>query len=255
MTRYFILLLLTGIHVVLEAQSSNYVPMTVHLPAIQSKNDLYFQLGMAVGPYGAGFEAQGAYSPLRHVLLGGSYFSATGTGTGFSSASGTQVKQWEVAAGVYTVDDHTNGLKTETKTLFGSVMTGFSKGDIRNTYSIKGVSELKYERVFIQPGVFINEHDVLLGIALRLNYLRYTYGDISLDIEPEALTAFRNLEDTGSMVLSELLLQMGFRFGPVDLLGKLTLVNNDTKGLQFARFSIHAGAAANLTRLFSKKDE
>lgn len=180
-----------------------YAPNTLQTPFLQKQHDARVGFGQIAGDEFSGYELHATYSPLKHAAIMVNHMYVAGDDNSADESGKGRLS--EIALGAYAPAGRYSSFS-----FFG----GWGGGKVVNTYASGGRSDLRFERIFIQPTYAFQARWVRLGAAIRLNRLRYTRGDIDLEIGEPDVTFIRNIERDSPLFIPETNFSCGFGHGP-----------------------------------------
>lgn len=180
-----------------------YAPNTLRTPFLQEQHDTQMSLGLISGDEFSGYEFHAVYSPVRHAAIMANHMQInSGQNSGYDSGEG---RLTEIALGGYAPAG-----KYSSFSLFG----GWGAGAVFNTYDLNVHSDLRFQRIFLQPAFAFQAKWVRFGTAVRLSRLRYVRGDVDVEIGEPDLTIIRNIERDSPIFLPETGFFCGFGYRP-----------------------------------------
>lgn len=224
-----------------------YAPNTIQVPALSAKNDLILNASAATGPEFSGFEGSVAYSPLKYGAVMVNYFNVASDKK--SLGDGSEEKEWgkgqllEGAVGGYLPLDDRNTL---------SLFAGFGQGSVYNNYGYGILSDLNFQRVFLQPSIVSQFKYVRVGFGLRFAQLRYTSGTVDAKMDDSEEAIIESLEKDSPIFLPEYALNFGWKLGAVTLNNTMTYSPSQAaqKDNRFAGSNLNMGLTVDLHRIF-----
>ncbi len=184
-----------------------YAPNSLQTPFLQKKHDTRASIGFIGGDEFSGWEASACYSPVQYGAVLFNHFQVQ-----HARPDDNPEREYgngrltEFALGAY------NPIK---KNMSLSLFAGWGRGHVFNAYGHGIVSDLRFERLFLQPGLMIQGKRARFGISTRLNRLNYVGGDVDLGIPATDLNSIRNIENATPIHFLESGLVAGFGTAPV----------------------------------------
>jgi hypothetical protein len=243
-----------------------YVPNQLNMPHLKKQHDAVIEASTQTG-LGThdGYEFRGTYSPLPHLAVMTNIFKVHRTP---STNNTDHMSLYEGAVGYY------QPLGTTTLSLFA----GYGGGKVLSKYYYDGtynynvftgssggfdsytaLSSLSMNRLFIQPAITVQEKDLEVGMAWRINRLDFPNGDIDAKLMLNAPSksdydALQFIEKSRPLWFSELGGRFLIRIRPctIGMTGTL-LFNTRQLGKYFDTFSFGLLFGINLADLKPEK--
>jgi hypothetical protein len=226
----------------LAAQHFYYTPNTINNPVLQQKGDATASFGMAWGSDYLGLEAQGTWSPAKHMALMINAFATDGSDIRKDVEEGSAYRFLELGVGLY----H----KLERGT--ASIFAGVGQGNLYSFYGNNNTSEFTTRRFFLQPGLMYQDQLFRCGLALRLSRLSYPKGTSAFDIDANELAAIMKIEEDAPFFLPELGITGSLVLSPCVLSANLSTVFPDAPVVKFSRFNMNLMLTLELGQLKKK---
>lgn len=197
-----------------------YAPNSLQTPFLQQKHDTRASIGFIGGNEFSGWEASACFSPVKYGAVLFNHFQVQ-----HAKPDDNPERKYgngrltEFALGAY------NPIK---KNMSLSLFAGWGGGQVFNAYGNGGVSNLRFERIFLQPGMMIQGKRARFGVATRFNRLNYVSGEVDLGIPPTELNAIRSIENVSPIYFSELGFVGGFGAAPVWVDFRINLNNKES---------------------------
>ena len=225
-----------------------YAPNTVPTPYLEKQHSANLKAGLINGSGQSGYEIQTVYSPVKHLLVSGNYFTVKvdPKDSEFSSVSSNgNGRVLEAGLGGY--------LPVKNQCL--SLSLTYANGRAINNYIDGGRSDLRFERYGIAPAYAFQNRIFRFGMGLRISRLSYYSGEIiKLGMENE-LAVLNRLDRKDHFWLPESSLTMGVRVEPFLMsLHWNSLLYGETERYHFARRNFGVSISCDVDKLFRKKE-
>lgn len=184
------------------AQNYYYAPTLLCNPVLQQKNSIYSTISWVRMPNEQGLNLNYAHALSKHFFVEGNALVFGPSSIRNLEAEGVNYKAYDFGGGYYNA--HDKGCN--------SILASVSYGNIFNTYTIDDAySDLDYLRFSIQPNLHIKKNGAIVGISLRVNYLRFLNGgDVVSKLPDREFKYLTNLENKGRFVFPEFGITLGF---------------------------------------------
>ncbi len=232
-----------------------YAPNTVQTPYLTEQHDATILGGVGSGDEFSGSEIHAVYSPIKHVAVMFNYFNVKSkvsenaqTSVSASQQSGNG-RLTEFALGGYL--PFANGS--------ASIFGGYGKGFAKNNYGADILTNLRFERTFIQPTIAFRYAWADVGMAIRINRLRYLDGTVDLRLSADhadEFEAIKAIEEKTTIVFPELGLSFGARYRLLMLKFHLSmLTDTSVESLHFARTYAGMSFGINIQDIKKSKND
>lgn len=183
-----------------------YAPNSLQTPFLQEQGDTRASLSLIGGDEFSGWEANLVYSPVKYGALLVNHFQVTSNGNSFASDNDWgKGRLTELGLGIY--------YPASKKTTL-SLLGGWGGGRVLNSYESGSRSDLRMERLFIQPTLAFQENWFRFGLATRINRLAYVRGIIDLGIGDTHIQTIERIERASPIWFPEFGLSIGFGTRP-----------------------------------------
>lgn len=223
-----------------------YAPNSLQTPFLQQQHDTRASLALVSGDQFSGFEGHASYSPVNHMALMVNHFNVR-----HARSSYDPNEHWgkghltELALGAYLPSNIT------CVSLFG----GWGRGRVLNSYDEGAQADLRFERLFIQPGLAVQGKWARLGLAFRFNRLKYVDGAVDLAIDFDDLETIEKIEKNSPIGFAEFGFSFGFGTRPIWVDFKInSLQKRAPSELGFAKSSFALTVQIDLDYYWRKED-
>lgn len=232
----------------------NYSPNMVTVPYTTEKHEATVGISLGGEMITSSMNIYAAYNPSKRITLIGSYYRYFDRYKAFSLAglgdeNSCLIQYGDIAAsGWHQFDDE--------RLRIGCLLGG-GLGKVKNDYGFATVTQLNYNKVYIQPTFAYKGKYLRWGIGSRISHLGYGKGSVNTGIPIEDLNAILLLDQNAPFFLMENGVDFGLNIKAVTLSWNLTVGQylGTTKSLDynFDMAKLNVGLAFDLHQLFYKK--
>lgn len=223
----------------------NYAPNNIHIPALNKRYDGDVVLGISQGSSFQGFEIQGCFAPVKHLVIAAHYLASGNNGNITPNSFGAKYRFQEAAIGFY--QPIRNGSFT--------LLSGFGGGKVTNAFGQDRYSKLYLNRFFLQPGIHIRKGLLTTAGAIRLHYLSFPSGQANFAIDENNLYAIKALEKESPLFVPELGMQSGIYLRPFHISLNFNAIFAELDDLDFSLFNIGLFVGIDLGELTPEKSK
>ncbi|MCS6930180.1 MAG: hypothetical protein NZM43_11895 [Saprospiraceae bacterium] len=250
---FYVIFVILALALASCTSSHFYTPNTVNLPTLSQRGDVILSGAIFIGESQSGWEAQAAYSPIKHVGLIANHIRLHYRGDTpldefpmppISSRVefAGQLRLTELGAGFY---QQAGKNQEYLLSLFGCVGKAQANTTYRPFSAPLRETQWKFHRYTLQPGIRLHHQQLRFGTAFRLSLVQFTTGRIDARIPVQELKRIELLKDHSPMLFLEVLWTMGYYLRPV-------LVSINTTGVALGNPSLNAlGLASNHVSLMA----
>ncbi len=234
----------------------NYSPNMVMVPYTTQKHEAVVGVNLGGELITSSMNIYAAYNPWKRITLSGSYYRyfdryKTFSFAGPSDENSCLIQYGDMAAsGWHQFDDE--------RLRIGCLLGG-GFGRVKNDYGFATVTQLNYNKVFLQPTFAYKGKYLRWGIGSRLSHLGYDKGSVNTGIPTEDLNALLLLDQNAPFLLMENGVDFGLNIKAVTMSWNLTVGQflGATKSLDynFDMAEVNFGLAFDLHQLFGKKQK
>lgn len=216
--------------------------------AIKEKNDLLASASYMDADHGTGFSTHAAYSPKKHLMVGGGLSHLSNKGLIYTNETlKATTNQWqgEVYGGSYW------NLKSGFLSLqaIGGLGHSFARSKINGSRAL----DLSYQKLFLQPAVMIKlPNSMYLDFSYRFSQVYFTRVTLVLSsLTSEYVSAISNIQRESPFRMGELGVGYTYQVGPMQTHIQYSIISPyQTTGLeQFDTQLISTSLKFNITEL------
>ncbi|MCB0531714.1 MAG: hypothetical protein H6574_18030 [Lewinellaceae bacterium] len=224
-----------------------YAPNSLQTPFLQEKHDTRASIGFIGGDEFSGWEASACYSPVKYGALLVNHFQVKHVRPDDNpEREYGNGRLTELALGGYYPTKNNMNLS-----FFG----GWGGGHVFNVYSGGAESDLRFERIFLQPGLAVQGNKARFSLASRFNRLNYISGNVNLATQGEEISTIQNIENANPFYFQEIGLSVGAGTEPVWVDFRLNInTKEQLRKFGFAKYTVGISFQFELDYLWRKKD-
>ena len=242
-----------------------YSPDDAKMMTLRDQHDA--QLSVSSGLFNQVIDVQGAYSPIKHLRVSGSYFYRTANGgSGFDVNEVLRLnghgRLWTGEIGGYyfhdfnsASDDKEGKSKRESHGLLFDGQLGLGKAKVFTNYSTGGNSITSFTKNFQQIGMNYIDEYFEFGFALRFGQLHYDKVDVFGLVNSQIKQSVESLNEINRFDILESTVRFSICLFDMKFYGHFTILQDhqDLGRLGTYTNNFGGGFLMEIDKLFTKK--
>ncbi|MBL7827259.1 MAG: hypothetical protein JNJ57_11550 [Saprospiraceae bacterium] len=234
----------------------NYTPALLNTPYLTGKNESTISGYMGEVGFSGIFDFQAAYNPVKDVTVFANFMRLKGR---YQNGALSDDPAAELAFHRYLDAGAGYKLHLEDQRFMIGLYAGAGKGVVKNDYGSKHVSNLDFNKLYIQPSFLFKGEVLRAAIGCRASQLAFGRGSIDIAVPYKDYVSLKLLEQNSPLLMFETGINIGLYFEPITWsLNVVRITGSDIDEYQDYRFdtdNVSIGINLDLHYFYKKKSK